>query len=219
MQADIKGGVAFSYLDVTLDAGESIIAEADAMSTMDPALILRASLNGSFFGALGKKFLGGESMFLSTFTNAGTTPRNVSLAQTYPGQLRAVQLNNQAFCLQPGAFVACTSGLQISTAWAGFHSLIAREGLFRLQISGSGTLWYGAYGALLEQYVDGETLVDTSHLVAYEPQMRLRVQLAGGLCSSFFGGEGLVTRIEGKGWIIIQTRSLSSLAEWLNPKL
>ena len=49
--------------------------------------------------------------------------------------------------------------------------------------------------------------------------MKLKIQLAGGVFSSFFGGEGLVTRVEGKGKIVIQTRSLSGLAGWLNPKL
>lgn len=219
MQAEIKGGVAFSYLEVSLDPGERLVAESGAMSSMDPELAMRASLNGGVISAVAKKLLGSESLFVSTFANDGRQPRRLTLAQKYPGQLRAVQLDGQAFCLQPGAFVAATPGLEIRTGWAGVRSLIAREGLFRLVVSGHGTLWYGAYGALLEQYVDGETLVDSSHLVAYEPQMRLRLQLAGGLFSSFFGGEGVVTRIEGKGWIVLQTRSLSSLAEWLNPKL
>lgn len=219
MQTEIKGGVAFSYLEVSLEPGESLMAEADAMSSMDPELSMRACLNGGLFSALAKKLLGRESLFVSTFANVGSEPRRLTLAQKYPGQMRAVQLGGQTFCLQPGAFVACTPGLQMRAGWAGVRSLLAREGLFRLEVSGHGTLWYGAYGALVEQYVDGETLVDSSHLVAYESQMRLRLQLAGGLFSSLLGGEGLVTRIEGKGWIVLQTRSLRSLAEWLNPKL
>jgi uncharacterized protein (AIM24 family) len=60
--------------------------------------------------------------------------------------------------------------------------------------------------------------VDTAHLVAWEPQMKLKLQLAGGLFSSVFSGEGLVTRIEGTGKIIVQSRSLSGLGSWLNPK-
>ncbi|MEJ2065071.1 MAG: TIGR00266 family protein [Reinekea sp.] len=102
--------------------------------------------------------------------------------------------------------------------WAGFVSFIAREGLFKLQVTGSGKVWYGAYGALLEKEIDGEYIVDTSHLVAYEPGVKLKLQLAGGIFSSFFGGEGLVTRVTGKGKIIVQTRSISGLAGWLNPK-
>jgi len=47
----------------------------------------------------------------------------------------------------------------------------------------------------------------------------LRLQLAGGIFSSFFGGEGFVTRLEGKGRVVLQSRSLSGLASWINPKL
>ena len=46
--------------------------------------------------------------------------------------------------------------------------------------------------------------------------MKLKIQLAGGLFSSLFSGEGLVTRIEGKGKIWIQTRSMVGLAAWTN---
>ena len=49
--------------------------------------------------------------------------------------------------------------------------------------------------------------------------MKLRLQLAGGIFSSIFGGEGLVTRLNGKGRYVIQTRSLSGLSGWINPKL
>ena len=109
--------------------------------------------------------------------------------------------------------------MSLGIKWAGLKSWFAREGLFKLTVSGQGTVWYGAYGGLLEKEVDGDYIVDTSHLVAYEPQMKLNIQLSGGLFSSFFGGEGFVTRLEGKGKIIIQTRSLSGLADWINPRL
>ena len=102
--------------------------------------------------------------------------------------------------------------------WAGLVSFIAREGLFKLTVSGNGQVWYGAYGALIEKQVDGEYIVDTSHLVAYEPGIKLKLQLAGGLFSSFFSGEGLVTRVCGNGKIIVQSRSISGLTAWLNPK-
>ncbi len=82
-----------------------------------------------------------------------------------------------------------------------------------------GKVWYGAYGELLEKDVEGEYIVDTAHLVSYQPHLKLKVQLAGGIFSSFFGGEGLVTRIQGTGKIVIQTRSLTGLANWLNPRI
>ncbi|MCH2155348.1 MAG: AIM24 family protein [Opitutales bacterium] len=80
-------------------------------------------------------------------------------------------------------------------------------------------LWFGAYGGIVEKELDGEYIVDTAHLVAYDESVKIRLQWAGGLLSSIFGGEGLVTRLEGKGRIWIQTRSLSGLVGWLNPKI
>ena len=216
MHATIAGRPAFSSLTVDLEAGESIISEAGAMSTMDAALDLNASFNGGLLKGLGLRFLGGESLFVSTYTNNTTTPRRLTLVQSTPGDIVELPLAGRRICLQPGAFLAMTGTANLGFAYAGRGSLIGREGLFRLEVSGSGTLWFGAYGGILEKEIDGEFIVDTSHLVAYEPQMKLKIQLAGGIFSSLFSGEGLVTRIEGKGKIWIQTRSMSGLAAWTN---
>ena len=219
MKVELKGSAAFAYLDVELAPGETIIAEPDAMSSMAADLDLDAKFNGGFFKGLLRKYLGGESLFINHFSNNSNGPRQLTLVQSTPGALRCIELNGSSFCLQPGAFLASTPDVKIGLRWAGFTSLIAREGLFKLEVSGTGKVWYGAYGELLEREIDGEHIVDSGHLVGYEPQMQLKLQLAGGIFSSLFGGEGLVTRVEGKGKIIIQTRSLTGLAGWLNPKL
>lgn len=219
MKVELKGSAAFAYLDVELAPGETIIAEPDAMASMAADLDLDAKFNGGFFKGLLRKYLGGESLFINHFSNNNNGPRQLTLVQSTPGALRCIELHGNSFCLQPGAFLACTPDVRIGLRWAGFTSLIAREGLFKLEVSGTGKVWYGAYGELLEREIDGEHIVDSGHLVGYEPQMQLKLQLAGGIFSSLFGGEGLVTRVEGKGKIIIQTRSLTGLAGWLNPKL
>jgi uncharacterized protein (TIGR00266 family) len=219
VKANIKGGHAFSYVDVELAPGESIMTEPDAMSSMDASLDLTAHFNGGLIKGLLRKYLGGESLFISRFHNATSTPRSMTIVQPTPGEVLCKELNDEVYYMQPGAFLACEESVKIGLGFAGFASWIAREGLFRIKVSGHGKVWFGAYGALLEKEVNGEYIVDTSHLVAYDPSLRLNLQLAGGLFSSFFGGEGLVTRVSGKGKIIIQTRSISSLAGWLNPKL
>lgn len=219
MKAEIKGGVAFSYIDVALAPGEEVIAESDAMSSMDADLDLNAVFNGGFFRALLRKYLGGDSLFLSHFKNNMQRERRVVLVQPTPGEIRRVDLPaGEVLYLQPGAFLACTKEVTLGLRWAGLVSAIAREGWFKMEVKGPGTVWYGAYGALLEKSVDGEYIVDTSHLVAYDKGITLKLQLAGGIFSSFFGGEGLVTRVQGKGKIVIQTRSVSGLAGWLKPK-
>lgn len=219
MKAEIKGSAAFSYVDVELDPGEVITTESDAMSSMDANIELRSRFNGGFFIALLRKFLGGETLFINDFSNPTDQPRRMTIVQPTPGEVRCVELNCDTLYMQPGAFLACTPGVKVGVAFAGLISWIAREGLFRIAVSGHGKVWYGAFGALLEKEIDGEYIVDTSHLVSYEPGIKLKLQLAGGLLSSIFGGEGLVTRVVGKGKIVIQTRSISGITGWINPRL
>lgn len=219
MQAEIRGGSAFSYIDIELEPGESVIAESDAMSSMDARLGLRAILNGGLWRALLRKFLGGETLFVSRFSNDGDNSARLTLVQPTPGEITCEHLQGGSLLLQPGAFLACETGVTLGLQWAGLVSWIAGEGLFRLVVSGNGKVWYGAYGALLTREIDGEAIVDSGHLVAYDPTIKLRLQLAAGLFSSFFGGEGLVTRVQGKGRVIIQTRSIGGLTRWVNPKL
>lgn len=219
MQADLKGSHAFAYLDVQLEPGETVTAEADAMSSMDAQLELRSRLNGGFFIALLRKFLGGETLFINDFSNPTAQQRRLTLVQPTPGEVRCIELNGDTLYLQPGAFLACTPGVKMGVKFAGLISWLAKEGLFRIVVSGHGKVWYGAFGALLEKEIDGEYIVDTSHLVSYEPGIQLKLQLAGGIFSSLFGGEGLVTRVVGKGKIVIQTRSIPGITGWINPRL
>ncbi|HEX4937376.1 MAG TPA: TIGR00266 family protein [Candidatus Kapabacteria bacterium] len=219
MKAEIKGGPAFAYMDVELAPGDTITTESNAMSSMDASLELRSRFNGGFFIALLRKFLGGETLFINDFSNPTEQPRRLTLVQPTPGDVRCIELNGNTLYLQPGAFLACTPGVKIGVVFAGFISWLAREGLFRIAVSGNGKVWYGAFGALLEKEIDGEYIVDTSHLVSYEPGIKLKLQLAGGIFSSLFGGEGLVTRVVGKGKIVIQTRSISGITGWINPRL
>ena len=219
MRTEIEGKPSFAYLHVDLEPGESVAGESDAMASMDADLDMKAGFNGGFFSGLCKKFLGGESLFINTFINNTNETKRVTLVQGTPGDMQKLELNGGSYCLQPGAYISSTPDINLGVKWAGIGSFIGREGLFKLHVSGQGTVWFGAYGGLIEKEVDGEFIVDTSHLVGYEPQMQLKTQLAGGIFSSFFSGEGLVTRVVGKGKIVIQTRSMSGLSSWLNRNL
>lgn len=218
MKVEINGGQAFAHLQVELAPGESIVTESNAMSSMDANIDLTAQLNGGLVRGLLRKYLGGESLFISRFANNTQEPRSLYLVQPTPGDIRCVDIDENGLFLQGGAFLACTPEVKLGVKWAGIVSFLAGEGLFKLYAHGSGKLWYGAYGALVDKEVDGEYIVDTAHLVAWQPGMELKLQLAGGLFSSIFSGEGLVTRVEGNGKITIQSRSLSGLGSWLNPK-
>ena len=219
MKQTIEGRPSFSYVIITLDPGEEITAESDAMASMDVGIDMKAKLNGGLIKALTRKFLGGETLFVNTFKNVGNTPQKLVLTQPTPGDIRLIKMDGQERFIQPGAYLCSTRDISIQLKWAGFKSFIAREGLFRLLASGKGYLWLGAYGHVYEKEIDGEYLVDTSHLVSYDPSMSIHLQLSGGLISSLTSGEGFLTRLTGKGTLLLQSRSLSGLASYLNPKL
>lgn len=218
MEALIEGGKSFAYLRINLAPDDEIITEAGAMSSMSSDLEIQTKLNGSFFRALLIKFLGKESIFINRFINQAKESRQLILAQSVPGEIICQELKNEPLYLQPGAFLACTKGVHFSLRWAGFSSFLAREGLFRIKVEGTGRVWYGSYGAVEEKDVQGEYIVDSGHLLSYPPQMKLKAQLSGGLFSSFFSGEGIVLKLIGTGKIKIQSRSLEGLAGWLNPR-
>lgn len=212
----LKGKPVFAYAEITLEPGESFVAESDAMSSMSSELDMTAKFNGGFFNALLKKYFGGESLFVNHFTNNTLKPLSLHITQPTPGDIMVKELNNEVYCLESGAYIASDPAIKLGVRWAGIGSFIGGEGLFKLVVSGKGKVIFGGYGGLLEKEINGEYIVDTGHLVAYGPDMKLKAQLAGGIFSSIFGGEGFVTRVEGKGKIIIQTRSISGLASWLN---
>jgi uncharacterized protein (TIGR00266 family) len=219
MQSTIKGNDGFGYLVLSLDPRETVFTESDAMASMEQGIGLRANLLGGLIKAMLRKFIGGESAFVSQYTNESQTARTIVLSTATPGTIMQIGLNNNEFLLEAGCWLANTNGVRLDVVWAGFRSMLAGEGLFRFRVSGVGTVWIAAYGRMFEREVTGEYVVDNGHIVAFEPGLKLELGLAGGLFSSFFGGEGLVARLRGRGKIILQTRSLSGFASWLNPRL
>ncbi len=217
MEIQIRDRPAFANLFVRLSRGDRIVTESDAMASMSSAIRVATRWNGGFFAAVLRRIFGGESLFINEFsTDSGG---ELVLTQPMPGDIECLELKGNAMYLQPGAFLACESGVELGLAWAGLRSFIGREGLFRLKVSGTGRVWFGAYGGIVARDIQGEYVVDSGHLVAYEPTVQLKLGLAAGLASSFFSGEGIVMRMRGPGRIYLQTRSLDGLASWTNSHL
>jgi len=218
MQAEIHARPSFAHLRVRLNPGETLIAESGAMASMSGHTLLTAQWNGGFVNALLRRYLGGESLFVNEVScpAGASAPAEIVITQPTPGDILELQLNGTSMCLQKGAFIAATTGVILGVAWAGFASWIGGEGLFRLKVSGNGSVWFGGYGAIVSRDITDELVVDSGHLIAYEPTVSLSARLAGGIFSSFFSGEGLVTSVRGPGRIYLQTRALQGLAAWTN---
>jgi uncharacterized protein (TIGR00266 family) len=210
---------AFALAVVKLQAEQSIQAEAGAMVSMSGNVELQSQMKGGLFGAL-KRAVGGETAFVSTFTARGGAGE-VSFAPGAPGDIAAIDMNNQVFNVQSSSYLAGDTSLTIDTTWGGSRSFFGGEGLFVLQVRGSGLLLVSSFGSIHRKRLNyGERyVVDTGHLVAWEGQMQyeLRKASAAGWFRSLVSGEGIVAEFTGPGEILIQTRNLAAFAGILKP--
>ena len=210
---------AFALAVVRLQANQSIQAEAGAMVSMSANVDLQSQMKGGLMGAL-KRAVGGESVFVSTFTAQGG-PGEVTFAPGPPGDVAAIEMNNQTFYVQSSSYLAGDMGLTVDTRWGGARSFFGGEGLFVLQVQGSGLLLVSSFGAIHRKMLQpGERyVIDTGHLVAWQGHMpyELRKAANAGWFRSFVSGEGIVAEFAGPGEILIQTRNLEAFAGVLKP--
>ncbi|MGL6340072.1 MAG: TIGR00266 family protein [Waterburya sp.] len=219
MEYQIKYKPAFSTIFITLEPGEQIIAEAGAMASMDSQVTIKTQLSGGLFSALVKKYFGGESLFINVFSNQTKQNLNLVLTQSAVGDIEEIELHGKDMYFQPGAYIASTPKVKMGVSWAGFTSWLAGEGLFKLRLSGKGRVFFGAYGGITKKAIDGEFIVDSGHLIAYEPGIQMGIKLSNGLVGSVTSGEGLVNRLSGKGNIYLQSRSIGGLVSFLRSKV
>ncbi len=215
---EVQHQPAFSLAVIQLQAEQSIQAEAGAMVSMSANIELQSQMKGRLFGAL-KRAAGGESAFVSTFTARGG-PGEVTFAPGAPGDVAAIELNNQTFFVQSSSYLAGDASLTVDTKWGGAKSFFGGEGLFVLMVQGRGLLLVSSFGAIHRKTLrPGERyVVDTGHLVAWEgtTQYTLR-KAAAGFFRSMMSGEGIVAEFTGPGELLIQTRNLAALAGLLRP--
>ena len=215
MKFDISGNPAYGDLTVALEAGESFWSEGGAMSRMSSHMDLKTLLPAGLVKSAIRRLVGGESLFVSEYT--ATEMAFVSLTPAMAGSVLHRPMRGDALMLTAGSFLACTPGLQLNTRFGGLRSFFSGEGAFLIEATGTGDLFFNGYGGVIEKQIDGEFIVDTGHVVAFEPSLSYRIGGMGGLKQTLFSGEGLVMRFSGTGKLFLQTRHLSALAGWLGP--
>jgi uncharacterized protein (TIGR00266 family) len=216
----ITDGPAFSVLTIYLPAEQSMIAEAGAMVAMSANIELQSEMKGGLMGALKRK-LAGESLFQTTFTARGGVPGEVLLAPASPGDIAALQLSGNTYMVQSSSFLASDISLQMDTKFAGAKGFFAREGLFMIQIGGTGRLFLSSFGAIVKKTLaPGERyIVDTGHIVAFENTVNYALRKASqqGWLRSAMSGEGVVAEYVGPGTLYLQTRNIEAFASWIMP--
>jgi len=215
-------------VEVELDPGESVIAEAGAMNYVEEGIDFEARMGdgseadqgvmGLLFGAAKRK-LTGESIFMTHFTNNGHEKRRVAFAGPYPGKIIPIdlsQIGGQITC-QKDAFLCAALGTKVSIAFnkrfgAGFFG---GEGFILQSLEGDGLAFAHAGGTIVKKELNGQTLrVDTGCLVAFTGDVDYDIARAGNLKSMFFGGEGLfLATLRGHGTVYLQSLPFSRLAD------
>ncbi|HVF88292.1 MAG TPA: TIGR00266 family protein [Pyrinomonadaceae bacterium] len=208
----------FALAVVQLQAEQSILAEAGAMVSMSANVELQSQMKGGLMGAL-KRAVGGESAFVSTFTARGGAGE-VTFAPGAPGDIAAIEMSNQMFMVQSSSYLAGDASLTVDTKWGGAKTFFGGEGLFVMQVSGTGLLLLTSFGAIHRRTLKpGERyVVDTGHLVAWEASMQYSLRkAASGFFRTMVSGEGIVAEFAGPGELLIQTRNLAAFAGLLKP--
>ena len=213
---------------VELDTGETVIAEAGAMTYMEDGIQFEAKMgDGSepeqgFFGKVlnaGKRMLSGESIFMTHFTHHGAGKSRVAFAAPYPGKIIPVDLatipGNDLLC-QKEAFLCAAQGTRITIAFQKRFGtgLFGGEGFILQKLVGDGLVFIHAGGTVIERELQDETLrIDTGCIVAFEPHIDYSIERAGNLKSMLFGGEGLfLATLHGTGRIWLQSLPFTRLA-------
>lgn len=176
-------------------------------------------MQGGFLKSAMRSMLGGESFFVNTFTAQGG-PGQLSFAPSLPGDIITVAVSGELF-VQSGSFLASEMGIDIETKWGGATSFFSSEGLFLLNLKGSGQALVSSFGAIHKMTLDGtnDVVIDTGHVVAFEPTVQWKVKKVAGFITSLMSGEGLVCEFSGAGDVWLQTRSNQAFLDWLVPRL
>lgn len=216
MKIDVLHKPSYALALCSLDQGEQVKAESGAMVTMSSNIHIESSSGGVAKG-LKRALLGGESFFMNTFTAKGA-PGEVTFAPTLSGDIVHLEMDGEML-IQASSYLASSPSIEIDTRYRGLKGLLSREGIFMLHARGRGDLLVGCFGAIHAVDVDGEYIVDSGHLVAFEPSLEYKVARVGGWIATLFSGEGLVSRFKGKGRLWLQTRNPGAFGALLGAML
>jgi uncharacterized protein (TIGR00266 family) len=222
MKVDILHQPDSAIAKIDMAPREEILAESGAMvamsAHMQPETTLRKGKGGGLMGGL-KRMLGGESLFLSTF-RSGDQEAEIYLAPKMMGDILPYTVSGNELVIQSTGYLACTAGVDIELGFQGFKSFFSGESIFWLVASGNGLVLLNSFGSIYEIDVDGEYIVDTGNIVAFEKTLSFSITKANASwMGAILGGEGLVCRFQGKGRLFCQTHNPTAFGRLIGSKL
>ncbi len=206
-------------VEIELDPGEGVRAEAGTMTFMEGGIEMQTSTGGGIFKGL-KRMVTGESFFITSFLNNGKAKSRVAFAAPYPGKVISIDLPAQGgkFLCQKDAFLCAAEGTEIEVAFTKRlgAGVFGGEGFILQRLEGNGMAFVHAGGTVIEKdLAAGETLrVDTGCIVAFAPSVDYDIKFIGGFRNALFGGEGIfLASLTGPGKVYLQSLPFSRLAD------
>jgi len=222
MQVELLHRPGNTAAKVVLQPGETCTAESGAMIAMSDHVGIETSTHKRKSRGLlkaAKRLLAGESFFLNHF-DAKDKTGEIWFGTDLAGDMMTLELDNENMIVQNGSFMVCEESIDMDMGWQGFKSILSGENVFWLHMKGSGKIVLSAFGAIYPIEVDGEYIVDTGHIVAFNETLDFTITKAGkSWLQSFLGGEGLVCKFHGKGTVWCQSHNPQSFGMSLSPSL
>jgi uncharacterized protein (AIM24 family) len=187
-----------NYILIEL-ANESVTIESGAMHFMQGQIAVETKMPS--LGGLLKAGVTGENVFRPIYTGTGKIMLTPSFNDFF-----TIQLNNESYILDQGAFVACDSTIEVSAQRNKLLTgLRSGEGLFQTKVSGTGTVVVSAPGpAKVLELVNDKLSVDGTFAVARSASLNYSVQrVSKSLLGSAASGEGFVNVFEGSGRVYL----------------
>jgi uncharacterized protein (TIGR00266 family) len=223
MDIEITNGPGNAAAHVRLQPGEHFTGESGAMIAMSGGMQVETTTHkrgsGGVLKAL-KRMLTGESFFLNHYT--ATQPGEVILGTQLAGDMMRYDLAPAMnLIVQSGAYVASHPSVELDLSWQGFgKAMFSGEAMFWIRCSGQGPMVLASFGAIYPIAVNGEYIVDTGHIVAFEETLQFDITKAGkSWISSMLGGEGLVCKFKGQGTVWCQSHNADAFGSMLGPLL
>ena len=218
MNVEVRHDPAFAVARIALDPGEQLRAESGAMMATSQGVAIQASTQGGVLKGLKRSFLGGESLFITTFTAPGAGGW-VDVAHHLAGGIVVLPVTtSEPVSITRGCWLASSTGVELDTRWGGFKNLFGGEGGFLVHATGTGTAVLASYGAIdrTELGADEAVAIDTGHVVAFGGGVTSQLRkVAGGIVQTLKSGEGLVFDFTGPGWVMTQSRNPAALEAWI----
>ena len=183
---------------IFLKPGQELYAEAGKMIYKTQNVNWETRMSGNsigekIWGAVKRKLMG-ESLFFTYFR--ASSDGEVGFAGSYPGRIQVFDMKpGESILVQRDSFLCAQISVQLNIALvkklgAGFFG---GEGFILEKLTGPGIVFIHGGGDFVEFALKpGEVLqVDTGCIVAFDESVVYDIQLAGGIKTALFGGEGL----------------------------